>query len=152
LAISYGGSGGQGTLSNASTRIELGSGGGNSSTTTNTGGNGGGAGPVSGAAVQPQYGIKQGMLGYSNGQVNNAGNPGINGYGAGGGGAVSNTSLKTQFAGLNAGDGATNAVAAIAAVANFGGGGGGASHNGVTLRAGSNGGSGVCIIKYWSAF
>jgi hypothetical protein len=89
--------------------------------------------------------VKQGTVGYVSGNGRYPGNAGINGYGAGGGGAVTQTGY-TIGGGLNAGDGATGVAASTLATANFGGGGGGAN----ATFAGSAGGSGVCIIKYWS--
>jgi hypothetical protein len=80
------------------------------------------------------------------------GNLGINGYGAGGGGGSNNTSATIRcVGGLNAGNGANDGVVASAATANFGGGGGGAAVGAsAVFRAASAGGSGVCIIRYWS--
>jgi hypothetical protein len=97
--------------------------------------------------------IVQGTLGQNNSSQTTdvGGNRGINGYGAGGGaGNIDNN--RTRSGGLNAGNGANsaNGTNATPATANRGGGGGGAA-GANPVRAGSNGGSGVCIIKYWSA-
>jgi len=77
-------------------------------------------------------------------------NPGLNGYGAGGGGASTSWSINYSYAGVNAGEGAMSNANGTNAAANFGGGGGGSAFQG-GFRTGGNGGSGVCIIKYWSA-
>jgi hypothetical protein len=106
-----------------------------------------------GNEVGAAIGIVQGTLGqYNTSQTSDiGGNRGINGYGAGGGGGnIDNNRIR--YGGLNAGNGANSNIpsAATAAAANFGGGGGGSAAAN-PVRAGSNGGSGVCIIKYWSA-
>ena len=77
-------------------------------------------------------------------------NPGVNGYGAGGGGASTSWSINYSYAGQNAGEGALSNANGTNAAANFGGGGGGSAYQG-GFRLGGNGGSGICIIKYWSA-
>jgi len=93
----------------------------------------------------PRLSVVQGVLGS---RINYSfGNPGVDGYGAGGAGATSQTSR--VFGGLNAGGGAFEAGAATAGTANFGGGGGGGFHN-VSTYSAANGGSGRCIIRYWS--
>jgi hypothetical protein len=159
LAISYGGQGGAGAnlgFTNATT--EIGSGAGFSITTAAPAGAGGGAGFMpdwvnSGVvALFPTPGIKQGGYGLiTTSAISRSGNTGLNGFGAGGGGGQAASNTKTQFGGLNAGDGALSGVVATAATANRGGGGGGACYSNALYNA-TNGGSGVCIIKYWSAF
>jgi hypothetical protein len=121
------------------------------------GGGGGGAGMISlpgfstnfAMGVMANNRVVQGSAGYQNSFVTGspAGNVGLNGYGAGGGGGTGDTSM-VPFGGLNAGQGGVTSTAPTSATANFGGGGGG---RGSVAGAGANGGSGVCIIKYWSA-
>jgi hypothetical protein len=96
--------------------------------------------------------VNQGTFGYRFNNLFFPGNPGLNGYGAGGGGAsVSTITAQRIPGGLNAGIGAIETTAATAAAANFGGGGGGGTSTNVdTPRLAGAGGSGVCIIRYWS--
>lgn len=95
--------------------------------------------------------IVQGTLGSPGGYVGTPANPGLNGYGAGGGGSTI-SSLYGSAGGLNAGAGAVVAFSnGTSGAANYGGGGGGSTSNTTTAYTGGNGGSGICIIKYWSA-
>ena len=96
--------------------------------------------------------VNQGTFGYTFNTLFFPGNPGINGYGSGGGGASTSTITAQRIpGGLNAGIGAIETTAATAGAANFGGGGGGGTSTNVdTPRLAGAGGSGVCIIRYWS--
>jgi hypothetical protein len=108
-----------------------------STQTTGTGGSGGGAGSDT-IAVPGATGGGASMAGLSIRSWSNAGyniysNPtGLYGFGAGGG-----TVPGENYAGLNAN-------------ANTGDGGWGARDGGTTLRSGGNGGSGYCLVTYWS--
>jgi hypothetical protein len=93
----------------------------------------------------PRLSVIQGTLGYTTDFA--FGNPGLNGYGAGGGGATAQASA--IFGGLNAGAGAFSVTAGTSGTANFGGGGGGGAYSAAHYAAGA-GGSGTCIIRYWS--
>lgn len=92
--------------------------------------------------------LAQGTLGTKIGASTPA-NPGLNGFGAGGGASVHSTDANDSiYGGVNAGNGGRYTVSAAQnGVANYGGGGGGGARGG----SGGSGGSGVCIIKYWSA-
>jgi hypothetical protein len=125
-------------------------------TTGNYSGAGGGAAMaypgnigVNTANFYPNGGVAvvQGSLGYTNNGGVYSGNPGLNGYGAGGGGGNGSTTIGRG--GLNAGQGATGLGAGTSGTANFGGGGGGSIFSGSYFSAGA-GGSGTCIIRYWS--
>ena len=150
LLTSYGGFNG-----NASNGQKKAGGGGtnrifnNSQWTGQTGGGGAGV-PVFAYngytnAIDSQW---SGVQGYPAGTYSfpTAGNPGINGYGAGGGAGTTGSTV--YYGGLNAGDGASSGTNATDAAANFGGGGGGGTNS--PSKSGSSGGSGVCIIKYWA--
>jgi hypothetical protein len=96
--------------------------------------------------------VAQGTFGYNLNALNIPGNGGLNGYGSGGGAASTTTqTVLTIPGGINAGIGAMDSTAAIAATANYGGGGGGGTVSAASVnRLASAGGSGVCIIRYWS--
>lgn len=163
LAVAYGGGPGE-TASLGFPTGTFGSGGGQGWNAANTAaGSGGGAGmPTLGYGYNTDvfyyFNLNtckaiQGVAGF---KVYGAGsnwtlgtNPGIGGFGAGGGGGCGHTTLYTQ-AGPNAGNGAYfPSNTATAGVANRGGGGGGGSWNASYLAAAA-GGSGICIIKYWA--
>ena len=156
LVTSYGGGGGISSAGIASTAGLIASGGGNGITTGNWSGAGGGAAisyPTN-IGVNAIYfyangnnAVVQGSLGYMHNAQIYFGNPGLNGYGAGGG--PSNGSTVIGRGGLNAGQGATGLGAGTSGTANFGGGGGGSIFSGSYFSAGA-GGSGTCIIRYWS--
>ena len=158
LATSYGGGGAQATngTAPANPTIRIASTGGWGTPNGYIGGKGGGAGQipvpyrVNSAVFNEQLisFIGQGTPGVRDGDVH-APNPGLNGFGAGGGGSIHGTNASNSiFGGVNAGNGGRYTVSAAEnGVANYGGGGGGAARN----ASGGNGGSGVCIIKYWSA-
>jgi len=81
------------------------------------------------------------------------GGHGINGYGGGGSAAYYSTKYDNAFYTVGATDGggwgATQSLAAENGEANKGGGGG--AGWATTNQAGGNGGSGVCILEYWTA-
>lgn len=162
LRTSYGGGGGYSSGNVAPTYAIRASGGGLGTTSGSSGfvaGSGGGAFQyafidtyASNTPNMFELGIgKQGTPGTGQQTRPITGNPGINGYGAGGGGGTGwNAYNNPIMGGLNAGDGANGQgnTSATTATANRGGGGGGASGwNGYPSSAG---GSGICIIKYWS--
>lgn len=159
LVTSFGGGGGQSSDQNNPTAGQVASGGGQGTPTNGQSGSGGGAALVSYPFVSTSLlsanlqsngaiAIVQGSFGYrSLASFVITGNPGINGYGAGGGGG---TTVSTRiYGGLNAGTGAYSGNAGTAGTANFGGGGGGSLFNGSYFASGA-GGSGTCIIRYWS--
>jgi hypothetical protein len=151
LRTSFGGGGGHGGSNQAPTFTAsvsaIGGQGQNNGGSGGIGGGGGGANMsnfannAAGNNQNVQW-SSQGTPGVAAG-TNWAPNSGINGYGAGGGAG----SWSFQYpGGLNAGTGGGNNIPPVNATANRGGGGGG----GYVGYAGSNGGSGIAIIKYWS--
>lgn len=76
-----------------------------------------------------------------------SGGRGINGYGSGGGAGNSNNWVIQGGLGAGRGGAYTYTAAGASGDANRGGGGGGS----YGANVGGNGGSGICIIKYWSA-
>lgn len=152
LRTSYGGQGGtqNNTQYQGTTNAIYASGGGNGSGGTSYAGSGGGAGVPAityGYNVQvfdmgSMNSVSQGTAGL-NQNLGYPGNPGINGYGAGGGGG---SQFNRINGGLNAGHGGFPSNAPTAGAANRGGGGGGGYSS---AYAGASGGSGICIIKYW---
>ena len=98
--------------------------------------------------------LNQGSMGLLDNTQAYPGNIGIDGYGGGGGGADPRSHLTAPgriAGGVNAGLGANTQAAGTSGVANCGGGGGGnLVDSGSVYRAGGAGGSGVCIIRYWS--
>jgi len=154
LVTSFGGSGGSSANGINPAFGQYASGGGQGNTTTAISGGGGGAAILvpylTGVDTlfnvgSPRLSVVQGTLGYRTGYA--FGNPGVNGYGAGGGGASGQASR--VFGGLNAGAGAFSTTAGTSGTANFGGGGGGGAFGAAYYSAGA-GGSGTCIIRYWS--
>lgn len=161
LSTAYGGGGGFPSGGTVPTSGLVSSGGGSGTSTAASSGSGGGAFPyqvenvASTATIRTNsagaIAIVQGTFGFGPLPVTGyafMGNPGLNGYGAGGGGAQS--TANTLFGGLNAGAGAFQTTAATAATANYGGGGGAGIETSAVYYSASAGGSGVCIIKYWS--
>ena len=156
LLTALGGGGGQGWASIGSTVAAGACGGGAaSSNTSGYAGGGGGFYPVVG---QPTPGTTRsvGLQGNNgnppspaNGNASAAGGGAYLGlFGAGAGGGSDNNVNGWNFGGYNAGRGSLRfaGIQATAGVANFGGGGGG----GDTGAYPQNGGSGTCIIRYWS--
>ena len=118
------------------------------------GGSGGGAGDIS-APYRSNTdvfewtrggSVAQGVQGHR-GNIYMGGNQGIDGYGAGGSGASRSNDF-LMFAGFGAGNGGRPAAPQGGNGAINRGGGGGGSFG---VNIGGSGGSGICIIKYWSA-
>ena len=154
LVTSFGGSGGYSSDGFGPANARVASGGGTGIPSGSFSGGGGGAAILvpyrSGVdtlnvGFGPRLTVSQGTLGYTNNFAH--GNPGVNGYGAGGGGGTAEAS--TVFGGLNAGNGAFSGNAGTSGTANHGGGGGGSAFIGSFFTGGA-GGSGRCIIRYWS--
>jgi len=161
LATSYGGGGGWSSNGGQFVTGIVSSGGGGGASTSIPSGSGGGAGPYhiytpsntfvgiqsnANALINVVQGT-YGQMAQSNFYYN--GNPGLNGYGAGGGGAQFGSGPAIQ-GGLNAGKGAQRSNPGTSGAANFGGGGGGSMEYLGAFIAGGSGGSGVAIIRYWS--
>jgi hypothetical protein len=105
-------------------------------------------------------GIQKGIIGGSGNDTGSniaKGNPGINGYCGGGGGGLTGGSILANSFGHSGGGNGTNVNLSTSATngeANTGGGGGGGGGSGTvgyTRVSGANGGSGLVIIKYWTA-